>query len=918
MSLLSLLGADRTRRLLRSTAPGVLRLRDEVERRTFDRSIQIAADEADFDAVTRGGVGVAWSSSGRAPPQSSFDGVDAADPIEPIVECEISWGDGTVREVDGHTMVTSGGTVEHFAKVDRDAVAYQLHGRLRSIGEIDRRFSVDHTLQRVTTTVELENVDGHFNQRLIDKTWMGARVQFRVGFRTQPVKFWQNICAPFQIESFEAATPTVIRIGLVDAASDSFGRTIMLPRLRDLMSLNFRSALDRLTVVNTDPAYDAVPNQRRFEHLRPQPPVVGVSDLSPTPHVGAAIAGMYGDALERRIPMFFGIGDYVKPCFTWVRGNFNPSPPFNMEDNPLAVIVLGASKKRGWIRPRPWFGAGADILSPLDANNHTRDFGIYVKQQPAPNARPPDAGGKLQCLIDLGRSSSAISSMGTFTHGIGGYVDVVEVEDSSNNDGTANKWFVAFLVIGMETQLLATKGASYENQWREVLAHLQQAAASDEVFVSYPHGCEGDDGATPYSESVQNLHSPAGALEHVVKFFAQRPSRSVDLDALRDLHLCDGIVGRYAAGVIYEDTPVEAVVNGICKTFRIDPFLTRRGLVSFRPPGPTQTDLLERRRSARKYSDEYEINRDSFRAWSPVGEERWGCASIFEFDGLKEHLLLSAPGLAKSRRWRHVNGDLGFREFDKRIDVSWLVQPTSAMAGDGEDWRTVLRDWATPFMDTRWLAEFGTNLVACSEDLGEMIHVSHYGAPNGTAPSYQGWTDRLCRIEGITLNLDQLVSKVTVLDADEMDTGGLPWLLDDEANWERVASRNGELAGKTNGSPTINCVNWDPQDYDVSVGDIFWIGNVSGAAEACGIRVDAVGASTLTLASAYQGSTDAAFSAFKILRSHETPPTNFEVFGAYPDGADVYGRLCDELLTASDGTIGAMDAGGDPAYRLYE
>lgn len=920
MSLLNLLGADRTRRLLRSTAPGVERLRDEVERRTFDRSLQIEADRADFDAVSRGGVGAAWDSRGRVPPNSSFSGVAAADPIEPIVEVEVTWGDGTTMTVDGRATVTRDATVEHFAKVDRDAVTYQLHGRLRSIGEIRRAFSTDHTLQRTTTSVELENVDGHFNSRLLDKSWMGARVVVRVGYRTQPVRFWQQVAAPFLIESFDAASPTTVRMSLVDAVGEAFGRTVRLPVLRDIVSHSFRSALDRLTVVNTHAAYDSPPNRRLFQHLRSQPPVVGAGVDDITAHTGAAIAGMTGDALNRRIPMFFGRGDYVKPALTWVRGAFNPVAPFNMEDNPLAVIVLGASKKRGWIRPHPWFGAGADNTQTLNAQNYSSDFGLYVRKQPTVNqqAAQDAEGGRLVCLVDLGRTSSSIKRMGTSTHGIGGYVDVAEVEDSANNDGTENRWFVAFLVIGMETQLLSTKGDAYANQWREVLAHLQQAAANDEVFVSYPHGCEGDSGATPYSESIQALSSPAGALEHVVKHFAQGPSRNVDLDALRDLHLCDGLLGRRAAGVLYEDTPVEQLVNGICKTFRIDPFLTRSGKVSFRPPGPTSTDLLERRRGARKYRDEYEISRGSFRAWSPVGEDRWGCASIFAFTGLKEHLLLAAPGLAKAPSWRNISSDLGYREFDKRIFVGWLAQPTSAMAGNGEDWGVVLRDWATPFADARWLAEFGTHLVACTDDLGSLIRVSHFGAPSSTGPTYRGWTDRLCRIESIELELNQLVATVGVLDADEFDTSGRPWLLDDEGNWERVVPRSGELVDKTNGSPTIACTGWSPESYEVQAGDLFWIGTENGAAEACAIRIDAVGAATLTLAENYTGSTAASWSDFKILRSHETPPTNLEVLGAYPEGSEMYGRLCDELLTASDGTTGAMDAAGDPAYRLYE
>lgn len=906
MSLLNLLGAERTRRLLRSTAPGVERLRDEVERRTFDRRLQIAADEADFDAVSRGGVGAAWDSRGRVPTVASLKGVDAANPIEPIVACEITWGDGTV---------------ERFAKIDRDVETHVLHGRLRSIGKIRRAHAVDHTLQRTTTSIELENVDGHFNERLRNRTWMGARVQFRIrtaaSTATEP---WQPICGPMLIEDFDGLTPTGVRFTLVDAASDVFGKTIMLPTLGDLLPFSFEAAVRASVEIPGDVRLDVT----KFRDLSNQGPASwdgktghlgagspGLGRTSGTLPTGYIARGGGGSIVERRIPMFFGKGGLARPAFAWVKERFLAdvtgdeasfaSDADGYDRNPVAVIVLGASKRRGWVTPHQWPTAGRST------------FSLWAKKQPKSNGGQDVYSTRPDSMVEV---FEILHGLGALETGFAGFVNVVEV-DSRNSGGEVaagdtNTWFVAYLTICANRGRMQARGDGYVNAAREALALIQEADAKGELFVEYPYGCEGT-GAPPFSGSQTAPDCAAAAIEHLCKYFGAATSRDLDLDALKALASTEA--GRLkAAGVIYEDTPTVDVLGQICSTFQIDAFYDRRGRASFKAPGPSYYDLATKIPNARSFRDEYEITRGSFSVRQPKGNERWGVGTVFRFDGVREHLVLAVPAYSQPTQFRWVSSDLGNREIDKTVNVSWVPQPFTGFVGDGQKLERLKRDWATPHRQPRYVSSFATPLLnACAHDLSDYVQLTHYGAPLPVAP-FTGWTDRLGRIESIELDLDQLVADVAVV---ELEDDRDAWVLDDERHWERVVPRSGELIGKTNGSTVVNCVGWNPQERGIVAWDILWIPTSSGTSHHCGIVVASVSSTQIFLSELYGGLTDAAWANFKILRSHFSPPTNDEIPGAYPHGSDMFGRLCDELLTDENGDAGAFVEGGPSPYRFY-
>lgn len=141
--------------------------------------------------------------------------------------------------------ITIGETVLRYSELDRaigdtgEATAAQLEGRIPTpISDVLHAFGVEG-IQRTTVTLQVLNHDAALNQYFRDltdpnKSFLRAKVDIKVGFRTIPPQDYRPICGGFYIQDVQEITDLGVTLSLVDRVAEAFGKVRPVPTVGEL------------------------------------------------------------------------------------------------------------------------------------------------------------------------------------------------------------------------------------------------------------------------------------------------------------------------------------------------------------------------------------------------------------------------------------------------------------------------------------------------------------------------------------------------------------------------------------------------------------------------------------------------------------------------------------------------------------
>jgi hypothetical protein len=669
----SYLGRDRIRRLVR------LRGHPFEERAGLEFFGSEGAQER-FLAAWRDSVGrtsaVATDPEFQPLPPEPFvlaGGATSPDHHEQFLVVDVVWGDGT--------RVTYG-------EIDRPLVDRPLLGAVLEIGDINRQLSPDNDLQRNGFEITFADLDGEFATRIADGSYLGALVTVKIGTTQWPEAFWRK-WGVWSIDRETGHSPTTASFALEDAAEAVLGDEIRLPAIGDLDAAagEFGPRLREKLHLSHDFIH------RNFQHM-----VLGDTDSTEK--------AIDENNADRRIPLVLG-DEIYKPALCWVnydlvkqfKSNYSPAAGAPGDAlNPLAVIVLGASKLPNWeVERRPYSRDGHLPTNPL---TDFRDWEVWA-QLSERATESTDVGGQIAKFSPvIGSSRPDFLVKMSNTTGIVPYIEVYKLRDwdgtgsAHATDRAYDYWYVPVLYLCYSASALGDTDKAFRVQLGVALSGLYDAAQREAVYIRTPGwGGEGKGAAGDRD------HNAGAAIRYLMEHHSSisranlRGAFGATLDSLQK---ADGM--SRVGGTIAEDQPISEVITGICRSWHCDVFLDRTGRPGYAARDLTPEDRSYLLRYCATYTDEYDIARGTFVQRQLVGNDRFGQASVFKFRGLKDHTLARSPWLDESYPYDmggSAVAELGGRRIEKNLDVSWRPQPLGGqfLAQQGPE---IAREWLTP------------------------------------------------------------------------------------------------------------------------------------------------------------------------------------------------------------------------------
>lgn len=476
-------------------------------------------------------------------------------------------------------------------------------------------------------------------------------------------------------------------------------------------------------------------------------------------------------------------------------------------------------------------------------------------------------------------------------------------------DPDPEPWYVAWFYIARKRH----SDYTYDYAKRMITDNL------DTLYFQLGHGAEG------YAPTNPNGANPMLLPEMLVRDYVVGGTNEYLHVDPEDAELYRN---RPLGGTIKPDDSLDAVITANADTHGIDLFWEKPDVpggnsrIRMRPRGISQRDLTTNIPAANLYTEAADIEEDTWSEELPQGNERWGIANCFKFDGIKDWYPEALRDRLSSyeilQAWDYEvelpNGTketyentpiprslIHGRKIERSIQLSWLSQVTW-------EGRLIATIATNEYGEQESVATFTTGLIGLREELGNYIRITTRDGFHTTDAA--GYVRRLFRVDGMTYSPRNFRVTLRALDCSQFDTESY-WLLDDEELY--VVSSAGAAyadAGMVYGTGT----NWYAEGVrgsgDEDAEDMYFYvpgvlcEKILSCAYPDALELENPEASTYTTG------------AYLILRGFGSRPNNDTKPGYYvsPDETR-YAMLCDETATASDGKRGAF-ADGTPGYAL--
>lgn len=763
-------------------------------------------------------------------------GAGVAPVAEPFLYVEVDWQDGTTSR---------------WGEVDRPTADFQIHGRIVSVGELERGFTDDRLISRTTWSLAITDVGDELGSKLASGAWSRSRWSAWIGYPELPFADWQLIASGLRFDRAPVRPDSgTYECELIDALDDELGGDVQLPRYELVSDAEWQAAAAR-AFSRCDPsiATNTGTIARTWEYAR---------DFTTAPRWSDSIAA-------DEIPVPFG-REFVTPLFAW--GGEPSSIGATEALGYVHLGIIGASRNPDWMQSHFIDGTDPDNELQVWAFPKSAKSGTLRIVPPYPvlggrgNYHPPNG-------LDIS-------------------VQVVKLESATN--GT---WYIAVLLAVIDGTRL---GGQFNAGLNAYLSKFRELAEFEYMRFLVPHGAESrfaNEWSTIYNPWPHD--APAVALELIGRY-GQDAGPLIDEDSFADAATADGIAGTWVGGLIEKDGALRDVLERLCSTYRMDIYRSVDGKIRIRTQAATAKDLTERIPAAPTWTDDYDLT--AFRATPEIGDTRWGVANRFQLEGVRETAIALQRGIL-SRVFvdQDVEDslDLG-RPVERKVDVSWFPQ----LDGGNADWFVgALRELAAlPYSIQRFKVEVDGGLHLLEQDLGAWVRITHWAGPSATPGA--GWTEKLCMVERVRLRWAERSVSVQLVNRDELDTEK-PWVLDDEEIWKRLEPKSAAAAiALSAGSDIIQTSGWAAwSDEGVEAGDLIEIYDTAITGSRACVRIASINIDEATVVDDdgnpwLAAATETLLTGWRVWRGHTTPPDNTSHPGKYPAGSNMYGRCADE------------------------
>ena len=826
---------------------------------------------------------------------------------------------------DSEAAATSGAEpLYRWATADAEQDGTQLYGEILSVGGTRRALSAERGITRQTVSLRLRNARGERDPWFRDASFLGYIFKLYLGYLDADAAT-NRLIGTFVIDRPARITANHVELELIDRSDLLAGTIRQPPTMQQIWSV--------------------LAATEDFGNFTPSSPPSNPDERPVVP---------FGEAWVR--PVWMTIGTSL------ILGQNQTEGPQHH------FLVLGASK-RAWRdlnngEYKPWLFA-----RPTGGGNPSAD--AYAPRGVGMSTRYPPA------VVAPGYEVLPVGNLRWIFHA------APNNDDLSENDIPAIKyiavhsdpldplpWYVAVLHVSADTiarmrefqedvNSLSVQGVPLEGgfndypwpsgwSWGTAIDGANTLeniiAQQPSLVVRSPWGAENLEGET-------NGRDAMAILQEILTAYAIRPtsgpsiiSTYVDLASMETVHRSQQ--GTVVAGALAGGEDAMEVLTAICASHQIDAFWGPDEKIHFLTDG-VNADTIRNLSSLTLVTDESDIQEGSWSSRIPIGNERWGMASVFVPQGLPPDSSLASSGY-RSAALAQAYG----RDIRKDVEVSWrrvMVTQRSntevAPADPDEDVSLVVQTqpsaWAWEIDDALFYA-FGAQETIHTFTLplrgwrylpGDYLRIQHWAGMNESG----GFTSRLGRVESAELDWSAKTVTIEVLDRGALDDVQ-PWIIDAASNWRRYVPEPGRYVSLTATSTTVACGSWDAEAQGVTPGDELWIrarGSYNSGAGFVG-RIDSVavgGASFELDALSPAPATSASEEDFEIRRTHETPPSEADFPGQYIgriDANDLYGSLCDLTIAAADdpaptGTVDAAWRAGEhgafinlePGYALW-
>lgn len=785
---------------------------------------------------------------------------------EPFLYVHVAWGDGSES---------------HWGEVDRPTGQFQIWGRLVDVGELPLLLSEEHLLQRVISSLTVEDLAGELGPRILDESWARARLTWFIGFPELARADYLQVSPPMRIDTPPEGAEGVFTLALIDALEDVTGFKFHLPEVRTMSDADSPTLRARLPADDT--YHTTLPRYAANWDLQEQ---------------------------KRKIPVAFG-REMSKVAWAFANPWLAPEVVAN-DKNWYAILVLGTSRKAGWMKSHDWGFTPEGF--PLDQFGD-KDVELWIGGRRGERYSAPRVLGTAISREVLENDAYfdplpllVLNRPGTFRVTTGMYIRIEVIKHFDpvpppGADARPFTWHTAVMFVAFDANLYPSTTGLYDED-KEFLERIRKGDADGALLWRAPYGAEG---RVFYELNRVGWNSdPVSVARIILRHFTDGNGTAIDDASFDDAATAPEINGRTVAGSIAgKEAPYE-LLSELASSWLFDLFLSRDGKVKCRPMGLTHRDLTVEIPGALLVTDEHDIVAGSWNTRPAWGDERWGRANTLRVSGLKPETVVAYPDLDESYEYDSPKNTALGRQVERGANISWREQwaTTSPIVSDA------LQKFGEPFTVQRVLASFDTGLNVLVKERGQFLRVSHWAGIAEVAG--QGWDQRLARIEGLTLKWQERTVGVEVVDFSEADSQR-PWVLDSEIYWIRIRGLAGSLRGLrfSAGSATVETLGWacdtQPAITRPTIGDILWTPHAAAVGNRLAVKVIGVGEAKFDIAAPATANEDLWI--WEVQRSHLTAPTNAEFPGAYPFGSDIYGRLC-----GADGLF----SNGNPGYEIRE